>query len=58
MKNTLSKVAVISHGVLAALLAYMRTAHFIVQMPTRIPETLIPEFTTIPEKSPTTELFI
>ena len=29
-----------------------------IQSPTRIPETLIPEFTTIPEKSATTKLFI
>ena len=31
---------------------------FTVQTPTRIPETSIPEFTTIPEKRPTTEVFI
>ena len=29
-----------------------------IQIPTRIPETLIPEFTRTPEKRPTTELFI
>ena len=29
-----------------------------IQIPTRIPETSIPEFTRIPEKKPTTGLFI
>ena len=29
-----------------------------IQMPTRIPETKIPEFTRILEKMPTTELFL